>query len=170
MKKIYSMMLIVTTLGVFLSGCLLESTKPISTREKKPVDPKISAITEFSQSANMDERETIVAEVEGVDLAYYTNYSTSKFDTLKGKKKFVVFFFSDWCGTCRVWEAKVKAAGNRLPTNTVILKASYDNDKDLVKALGVKTQSTAVFFGADGEILDIVIDPSLEALITFFSS
>lgn len=148
---------------------------------KNSPDPKVSEVVEFFQAKNtgtieagiISEKavsETQAAQIEGVDLAHYTDYSTTKFDMLKGSQKFVVFFYSDWCGTCRAWEAKVKEASSMLPMNTIILKANYDEDKDLVKAWHVKSQSTAVFFNQNGEIVDTVLDPSLEKLSSFFSN
>ncbi len=108
-------------------------------------------------------------KVEKIDLAGYTDFSQEKIETLKGKQKFAVFFYADWCGTCKGWEKKLKENLATLPENTLILKANYDEEKDLVKALHVKSQSSLVLFNKNGEIIDNLIDPSMEKVQTFFA-
>ena len=99
----------------------------------------------------------------------YVDYSAEKIAKIRGKKKFIVFFHADWCGTCKAWQKKVVSIAPELPADAIILKANYDNEKELVKSLGIKSQSTAVFFGKDGKALETIIDPSMDKVKEFFA-
>lgn len=100
----------------------------------------------------------------------YQAYSAEKMAMLKGEQKFGVFFHADWCPTCRKWEKRTSAALDELPEGTLILKANYDEETDLAKELHVKAQSSMVWFDSNGEIIDTVSDPSVEAISKFFDT
>jgi thiol:disulfide interchange protein len=97
----------------------------------------------------------------------YKPYTQEGFTTLKGKQPFAVFFYADWCGTCRNWETKVLETN--LPERAVILKADYDTETELVKSLKINKQSTAVFFDAEGNVVKKEMDPSMEVLTEYFT-
>ncbi len=107
--------------------------------------------------------------IQDEEQSSYMSFTQERFDTLRGEKKFVVFFHADWCGTCRKWDEHMREIAADLPADAMVLKADYDTNKDLVKALHVKSQSSAVFFNADGEILDTLMDPSMEEVQKFFT-
>jgi len=102
--------------------------------------------------------------VTALSAASYTAYEA---DAGAGKKH-VLFFHADWCGTCVKWDAKVTEALSTLPEGTMILKADYDTQSDLAAQYGVRKQSTAVFFNADGSVAKTEADPSIESLTAFF--
>lgn len=111
------------------------------------------------------------AEVNEPELTgKYQAYSAAKVAMLKGEQKFGVFFHADWCPTCVKWEERTTAALESLPDSTLILKADYDAEQDLVKELHVKKQSTLVFFDSNGDIVDAVADPSVEQMSQFFTT
>jgi len=99
----------------------------------------------------------------------YMTFTQERFDALRGNKFFVVFFYADWCGTCRTWDKSMRSFAAELPSDAMVLKANYDTDTELVKALHVKSQSTAVLFDAKGEILNAVMDPSMDDIAEFFT-
>ncbi len=113
----------------------------------------------------------IVAEkpVENKSFAAYTDYSESEFDTLRGNERFVAFFYADWCPTCRNWEKKLMDKKDQLPENAKILKVNYDEETQLAKDLHIKKQSTAVLFNSKGEIVDAIMDPSIDDISKFFT-
>lgn len=161
----------VALLGLGLTGCLNTEKEVAVSEEETAIEIKTEAPVEAVSKAEVVTLQAgvpVVPVAEKIDLAQYTEYSASKFEALKGKQKFMVFFYADWCGTCRAWEAKFKANLKTLPADTIVLKANFDKDKDLVKALGVKSQSTGVFFDASGAISATIIDPKMEKLIEFF--
>ena len=87
----------------------------------------------------------------------------------ENSRKFIAFFHADWCPTCRAWETKIEAALHTLPNNTVVLKVNYDEEAALARSLGVTSQSSAVFFDADGNT-SVEINPSMESVSNFFSA
>ena len=100
--------------------------------------------------------------------AHYTAGSNQEIAALKGKEKFVIFFYAEWCGTCRSWEKKIKENLSSLPENTNIIKVDYDQEQALKVEYGINKQSTAVFINADGSVAKKVGDPSLDEITTFF--
>lgn len=155
MNKNVLAVLAVALMGVMFAGCEQTMT------EETPMAAEVV----------MDE--AVILDMEEMTdapkmMAKYTEYSAEMFAALKGNQKFVVFFYADWCSTCRKWEKNVEETLTTLPEGTVILKADYDTEKDLVKELGVTSQSTAVFFNMDGSVAELGMDSSVEELKNFF--
>jgi len=116
----------------------------------------------------------VAAEVPAVDSKkqdspkYLFDYSPKLSLKLLGKKKFVIFFHAKWCSSCVAWLKKVADNADTLPANTIILKADYDQELDLKKALNVKLPSTAVYFNDDGSVADILVNSRFYKLVAFF--
>lgn len=156
MNKKLLTVLAVGVVGVALAGCDHEM-------EEKDV-PMVAEVV-------MDE--AVILDMEEMTdapkmMAKYTEYSAEMFEMIKGEQKFAVFFYADWCSTCRKWEKNLQANLASLPEGTLILKADYDTEKDLVEELGVTSQSTVVFFNMDGSVAEIGMDSSPEELKAFF--
>ena len=60
-------------------------------------------------------------------------------------------------------------AGDALPAGSVILKADFDTDKDLVAKYEVASQSTLVFLDENGAVVEKLLDPPMEKLAELFS-
>lgn len=99
----------------------------------------------------------------------YIDYSAEKFAEIRGKQRFVVFFHANWCGTCRAWEKNIIKIAPELSKDAIILKANYDEEKDLLKKYHIKSQSSAVFFNKKGEVTDTIVDPSMNKIKEFFA-
>ena len=95
--------------------------------------------------------------------AHYKAYAP---ENIPAGKPYVVFFHAEWCGTCVKWEKKVLAED--WDENVVILKADYDTNKEFATSLGVSKQSTAVFFDADGNVVEVEKDPRMDTVEDFF--
>ena len=109
------------------------------------------------------ENETMTTEVN----QHYRDYTVEEFEALKGSQKVVLFFYAQWCPTCRKWEKEIRA--EKFPESAVILKVNYDKEKELKKRYGIKTQSIAVFLGADGETEKVLMDPEMDVVQSFFT-
>ena len=103
------------------------------------------------------------------DAGKYITYSAEAINKVKGNQKFAVFFHAEWCGTCKAWEKDLQANMANLPEGTVVLKADYDNEAELIKEYSVATQSTVVFVNADGTVAETIIDPKMEKVMEFFA-
>ncbi len=106
--------------------------------------------------------------IQNEEASSYMTFTQERFDALRGTQKFVVFFYADWCGTCRKWDKNMRKTEGSLPADAMVLKIDYDTEKDLTKELQVTSQSTAVFFNEKGEVVETVMDPSMETIQNFF--
>ena len=117
---------------------------------------------EMTSSEMAPETEVMAVEV----VAHYKDYSSATAEMIKGQKA-VVFFYAEWCSTCRKWEKKIMA--EVLPEGAMVLKAEYDEETELKKMYGVNKQSTAVFVNADGSF-ELMSDPGMDEVQNFFSA
>ena len=81
-------------------------------------------------------------------------YTQGKLDALNNAgKPGLVFIYADWCPTCRAQE---KILGEILPTNEfkgiTTLRVDFDAQQALVKAFGVRHQSTLIVFKGGKEV------------------
>ena len=81
-------------------------------------------------------------------------YSAEELDALqKGGKPVTVHFHADWCSTCKSQERSLDAMKSdpALKDMTVLI-ADYDKEKDLRKALKVRSQSIMVVYKGTQEV------------------
>jgi len=68
-------------------------------------------------------------------------------------KPILVDVFAAWCPTCRAQNPiLVKLTRQPKFKNLVVLKADFDTQKDQLKALNVRSQSTLIIFKGDKEL------------------
>ncbi len=134
----------------------IEATAPPEVEEVEIIEEE-KAVEEVSE-----------AKSDTVTIASYEAYTAERLAELSGSQPFALFFHAEWCHTCRSWESKVKEGLSALPANTVILKADFDTELDLRKEFKITSQSTAIFFGADGEEISRAADPALEVVAQHF--
>ena len=66
-------------------------------------------------------------------------------------KPVAVHFHADWCGTCKQQERAIALLKGESGLDVTLLIADYDKEKDLRKALKVRSQSTMVVFRGKDE-------------------
>jgi len=81
-------------------------------------------------------------------------YTQDKLDALnRAGKPALVFIYADWCPTCRAQE---KILDTLLPTNEFkgisVLRVDFDAQQAVVKAFGVRYQSTLIVFKDGREV------------------
>jgi len=69
-------------------------------------------------------------------------------------KPILVDVYAAWCSTCRT-QKPILAALTAQPKykNLLVLRADFDKDKDVLKELGVRSQSTLIVFKGDQELV-----------------
>jgi thioredoxin-like negative regulator of GroEL len=81
-------------------------------------------------------------------------YTQDKLDALnKSGQPVLVFIHADWCPTCRAQDAVLEKL---LPTDEfkpiTTLKVDFDSQRSVVKAFGVRYQSTLIMFKGGHEV------------------
>lgn len=86
--------------------------------------------------------------------ADFKAFTQAEYDAaLAAKKPVVVDFHASWCPTCKKQEPLLnEIVSMKGYENVVALKADYDKEKDLKKALKVTKQSTIVVFKDGKEV------------------
>lgn len=69
-------------------------------------------------------------------------------------KPILVDVFAEWCSTCKA-QKPILAALTKEPKykNLLVLRADFDKDKEDLKALNVRSQSTLIVFKGDQELV-----------------
>lgn len=62
-----------------------------------------------------------------------------------------VHFHADWCGTCKQQEKAIAQLKGESGLDVTLLIADYDKEKDLRRAMKVRSQSTMVVFRGKDE-------------------
>jgi thioredoxin 1 len=66
-------------------------------------------------------------------------------------KPVAVHFHADWCGTCKQQEKAIAQLKGESGLDVTLLIADYDKEKDLRRAMKVRSQSTMVVFRGKDE-------------------
>lgn len=88
------------------------------------------------------------------DLASYQEFDQKKFDAvLASHQPTMLYFYANWCGTCAVQEPKYEEVMKSYAHPIQAFRVDFDQSKELRMKYRVFLQSTAVFIGADGQVL-----------------
>ncbi|MEN9418792.1 MAG: hypothetical protein RI988_2412 [Pseudomonadota bacterium] len=66
-------------------------------------------------------------------------------------KPVAVHFHAEWCGTCKQQERAIAQLKGESGLDVLLLVADYDKEKDLRRAMKVRSQSTMVVFRGKDE-------------------
>lgn len=86
----------------------------------------------------------------------YQPFSESSFEGAKDSKR-VLFFFANWCPTCKPIDAQLSAPTAKIPAGVEIFRVNYNDsdtdatDKELAAKYGITYQHTFVQVDANGE-------------------
>lgn len=134
------------------SDSMMKKDEVVMEKKEESMEKTDSKI-EGSDSA-MDKPETddkMMAEGKGE----YVEYSQSAYDSASAKKR-VLYFYANWCPTCKPLDAQLKANMDKIPAGVVILRVNYNDtdtdaiDKALAQKYGITYQHTFVQVDAEG--------------------
>ena len=86
----------------------------------------------------------------------YVNYTSERFEQNKNKRR-VLFFYANWCPTCRPADADLMSNKSALPNDLVVFRVNYndsdtdESEKSLAKSYGVTYQHTFIQVDAEGK-------------------
>lgn len=107
--------------------------------------------SEISEDKMMKEDSSMMNSDSG-----YVEYSKGVFDNSSDKRR-VLFFYANWCPTCRPTDANFRENTNKLPEDLVLIRVNYNDtetdqeEKDLAKKYGVTYQHTFVQIDGSGK-------------------
>ncbi len=81
-------------------------------------------------------------------------------------KPVAVHFHADWCPTCKQQEKALTQLKAEPGLDVTVLVADYDKEKDLKKAMKVRTQSTLVVFKGSEEKARLAGDTAADKIRT----
>jgi thioredoxin-like negative regulator of GroEL len=99
-------------------------------------------------------------------------------DAEEAGKNIAVFFHEKNCGSCAKLDGDITANAKNIPSDTVILKADWDDNQALARQLKVDKYHTVAFINADGTsdnvkglfTLDDLVDAGAEVVEKTISS
>jgi len=121
---------------------------------------KPEAVMEKSDGAMMEGDKMADDKVSGDGMVAshggYMPYSETSFEAASDKKR-VLFFFANWCPTCKPIDAELSANTAKLPAGVEVFRVNYNDsdtdaaDKALAAKYGVTYQHTFVQVDAQGK-------------------
>jgi len=142
MKKISIGIVLIVILIIGFS-ILNKPSQEVVNNTQNNVDSAVANTSETDESNESDQ----LNKTSGL----YAKYSN---DLKQYENKDIILFFkADWCPSCRVIDADIKASLSDIPENVVILELNYDKETDLKKKYGVTTQHTFVQIDTNGDMI-----------------
>lgn len=128
-----------------------------------------STPTENLGSSGADSVQDPAGSVE--DGSRYVVYSEGVIEKAKGKRR-VLYFYANWCPTCKVANEDFIKNSERIPDDVVIVKINYiDSDteqaeRDLAQKYGVTYQHTFIQIDDGGNEVTTWIGGEIDLLLT----
>lgn len=121
--------------------------------------PSRESMTKKSDEVMMEKTDSPVMEnADGAMIkseSRYMEYSQSAFQSAAGKRR-VLFFYANWCPTCRPTDAAFQSNMSQIPEDVVVFRVNYNDpdtdqgEKDLSANYGITYQHTFVQVDANG--------------------
>lgn len=101
---------------------------------------------------------TMTPEQEAIEKSAgskYVEYSKNLLGQAEAGRR-VLFFYANWCPTCRPTDADLNANKNRIPEDLIVIRVNYNDsdtdqdEKELAKRYAVTYQHTFVQIDAQG--------------------
>lgn len=119
------------------------------------------------KTKSSDESTINPADTDGSDLAAgggimermkYFEFSEAGFEGAASEKR-VLFFYANWCPTCRPTDAEFSANMDQIPDGAVVIRVNYNDpdtdslESELAKKYGVTYQHTFVQIDENGSVV-----------------
>lgn len=119
----------------------------------------------FNTSSNSTKTEDSNAPVL-MDRMNYLDYSEQNQLNAQKIGRPVLFFAATlWCQTCSELDKEIKERFQELPSDVMILKVDYDNDREMKRKWGITTQHTLIQLDSNGSEVNRWIGGNFDALL-----
>jgi len=133
------LVLVIVSVGIF------------STQSTKSKDGPTTPLTDAGQVPSL------AVETPARSKNYVPFSSEVMADSISTRR--VLFFYANWCPTCKAADAEFLAQSTQLPSDVTLIKVNYDDtetesaEKDLAKQYAIPYQHTFVQVDAEGNEL-----------------
>jgi thiol-disulfide isomerase/thioredoxin len=143
MKNTTTILIIIAVLAVVGGGVYFFSRSSDTSQKTAMITGDDSMMKDDSHSMMKDE--AMMNENSG----RYVEYTNAAFEAAASGKR-VLFFYADWCPTCRPADADFTKNESKIPEGVAVIRVNYNDtstdqdEKDLAKQYGVTYQHTYV--------------------------
>lgn len=112
--------------------------------------------------SNLQTEETVidrpVRTTATPDKEKYVTYSSNILTNLPHERK-ILFFYANWCPTCRPADKEFVSGNAQIPNNVVVVRVNYNDpetdseEKELAKTYEITYQHTFVEIDKDGKVI-----------------
>ncbi len=113
----------------------------------------------LGRSSNSDKsspQEISTTQSDSQMVGRYVEYKSGTLEMNKDKRR-VLYFYANWCPTCRPADANFKANVDKIPEDVVVVRVNYDDsdtdeeEEQLADKYGITYQHTFVEIDGDGK-------------------
>jgi thiol-disulfide isomerase/thioredoxin len=127
-----------------------DTSTVIDTKDKEMMKPE----TQASSGAMMEKQ--VMMNDQAMMSTGYLNYSADILEKTVSSRR-VLFFYANWCPTCKVADESFNANLDKLPSNLALIKINYSDsetdasEKELARKYGITYQHTFVQIDSQGK-------------------
>ena len=147
--------IIIAGVGIVLVGGVIFAANQQSqeTNEVKMVVQDSPIVTLTQEQIAMEKEK---AMMDNNVSSRYLPYSKDVLDQAAGNRR-VLFFYANWCSTCRPTDANFKENTSKIPEDVTVIRVNFNDpetdqeEKDLAKKYGITYQHTFVQIDSQGK-------------------
>lgn len=120
----------------------------------------VNQSSQQTEQAKMEQEEAVMMKKDGDKIpqssaSRYVEYSKAALDQAASNRR-VLFFYANWCPTCRPTDANLKENTSKIPVDVTVIRVNYNDtetdqeEKDLAKKYGITYQHTFVQIDSQG--------------------
>jgi thioredoxin 1 len=157
MNKTIMWTAVVILLVLVGGGLIITNQRSNQTEEVKPIQDKIATVQKDESTMQNSDR--------------YVEFSKSVLDGSADKRR-VLFFYANWCPTCRPTDADLSANNGNIPSDVTVIRVNYNDtdtdqeERDLAKKYQVTYQHTFVQIDGQGNAVTLWNGGKLAELLT----
>lgn len=154
---------IVIVLIIVVAGGVFVMNQQSQKAQDEKMAQDNSAMMLDDSTVNGEDKDTVMTEENKMmdnkmASERYVAYSKAALENAAGNRR-VLFFYANWCPTCKPADADFIANANRIPSDVTLIRVNYNDtdtdqeEKDLAQQYGITYQHTFVQIDAQGKVV-----------------